>query len=127
MSAASGSEISVDSIRRIVKFRLWGLWEPEHVREFCEGIRIAIGKLGRGPFCVFADISQYPAQRPEINKEIQESMTQAVKAGMVKAAHVVNGAMTEMQVKRLAKEVNAPNFRFFKTEKEASAWLAEKS
>jgi len=53
-------------------------------------------------------------------------MALAAKSGMTKAAHLVNKAMTELQVKRLAAEVNAPNFRFLKSEKDAMDWLANK-
>jgi hypothetical protein len=125
-AADKGSEFAVDASSRIIKFKLRGLWQEQQLKTFCDGLRESIAKLGAGPFCVYADIVDYPAQRPEIGKGAQQMMAYAASAGMVKAAHVVNAVMTEIQVKRLAKEVNAPNFRFFRTEKEAMEWLSEK-
>lgn len=128
MNASSkGSQFDVDGSRRIIKFKLWGLWEDQHLKAFQDGIKASVQKLGPGTFSVYVDITEYPPQRPEISKGNQEMMTLAMQNGMTKAAHLVNRTMTELQVKRLSDEVGAPNFRFFKSEKEAMDWLTEKN
>jgi hypothetical protein len=127
MNAPSkGSHFDVDVAKRIIKFKLWGLWEDQHVKAFQDGIRASMQKLGPGPFCVYVDLTESPPQRPEVNKGCQEMMALAVQNGMTKAAHLVNRTMTELQVKRLSDEVGAPNFRFFQSGKEAMDWLMEK-
>ena len=121
-----GSEFSLDTTRRILKFKLWGLWDEEHLKTFQEGVKANLAQLGPGPFAVYVDIIEYPPQHPNISKGAQEMMALAVRTGMRKAAHLVNKNMTELQVKRLADEIGAQNFRFFRTEKEAMDWLLEK-
>ena len=121
-----GSEFTLDSIKRILKFRLWGLWDSEHIKAFQEDLQANMAKLGPGPFVVYVDITEFPPQRPDIAKGAQEMMALAAKKGCLKNAHLVNKTMTELQVKRLSDEVGAPNFRFFRTEKEAMDWLLAK-
>jgi hypothetical protein len=124
-SPSKGCEFRVDREKRLLTFRLWGLWDEQTVSAFQDGFRENLETLGPGPFCVYVDVSEFPPQRADIGKGGQKMMALATKSGMTKAAHLVGKAMTELQIKRLAAEVNAPEFRFFKTEKEALDWLSQ--
>lgn len=122
---SKGCEFRVDREKRLLTFRLWGLWDEQALSTFQEAFRENLETLGPGPFRVYVDLSEFPPQRSDIGKGAQEMMALATRSGMTKAAHLVGKAMTELQVKRLAAEVNAPEFRFFKTEKEALNWLTQ--
>ena len=122
---SKGFDFKVDSERRLLTFRLWGLWDEQTVRAFQDGFRENLETLGPGPFRVYVDVAEFPPQRTDVGRGAQEMMALATKSGMTKAAHLVGKAMTELQIKRLAAEVNAPEFRFFKTEKEALDWLMQ--
>jgi len=122
---SKGCEFRIDRERRLLTFRLWGLWDEQALSTFQEAFRENLETLGPGPFRVYVDLSEFPPQRSDIGKGAQEMMALATRSGMTKAAHLVGKAMTELQVKRLAAEVNAPEFRFFKTEKEALNWLTQ--
>ena len=122
---SKGYEFGLDLDERLLTFRLWGLWDDQTIRTFQDRFRDHLEKLGPGPFRVYVDLSRFPPQRADIGKGAQEMMALATRSGMTKAAHLVGKAMTELQIKRLAAEVNAPEFRFFKTEKQARDWLSQ--
>jgi len=118
-----GSTFDVDLANRILKFRIWGLWEEEELKAWQQEFKVRLQTLGSGAFSVYVHMADFPPQRPDISKGLQEIMALALRAGMVRASHLVSRTMTELQIKRLSDEVGAPNFRFFKTEKEAIDWL----
>jgi hypothetical protein len=127
MSAASkGSQFDVDVARRILMFRIWGLWDQADLTFFQQEIKEHIKRLGPGPWCVYADITEYPPQPDDIARGIQEMMGLAAHSGMIKAAHLIHASKSEIQVKRLAEQIQAPNFHFFRSAKEAIAWLMDK-
>lgn len=125
-SSDKGSKFDLDFANRIFKFTLWGLWEEQHLKAWQQGFRENLQKFGEGEFYVYVDMSNFPPQRPEITKGMQEMMALAMKSGMTKASHLVSRTMTELQIKRLSDEVGAPNFRFFGSEEEAMNYLLPK-
>ena len=122
---SKGCEFRLDHDRRLLMFRLRGLWDEEAVSAFQTSFRDQLEQLGPGPFRVYVDLTDFPPQRADVGKGAQEMMVLATRLGMNKAAHLIGRTMTELQIKRLAAEVNAPEFRFFTREEEAFEWLDE--
>ena len=125
--ANAGSEFWLDEERRLLRIKLWGMWKQADLEAFQRGFREQLKKLGRGPFCVYADISECPPQNPEIADGCQQMMVSARQAGMTRAANIVHHATTKLQIKRMSNEAHTSNFRFFNSEKEAMAWLLEET
>ncbi len=116
-------QISVDQVNRILRLKVWGFWDAAegeaYFEEFLRSARALTGK----PWYVLADISEFPAQKPEVNDFVGKTMAFATANGMRKAANLVSSALTRMQIGRLSADTGLPEFSFFQSEAEAVAWL----
>lgn len=118
-----GFEVRVDEERSVCFLKVWGLWSAEDGASYLDHFRATVRPLVGKKWFVVADISEFPAQRDEVNASVQGTMAHAVETGMVRAANVVSSAMTRLQIKRLSEETGLPEFSFFTSEDDAVAWL----
>ena len=122
----AGYEVSVDGVRRILRFRFWGLWDEPMGQAFRDAALIGMRQLSAGGgWCVLADISKYPPQKAEVQKYHAELMDRAPRLGCVRAANLVDNALSAMQIRRLSEQSGLPDFSFFRSEADALRWLAE--
>ncbi len=122
----AGFEVSIDRLRRVLRFRFWGLWEEPLGRAFRDTALAGMHQLGRAhAWMVLADISKYPPQKPEVQKFHAELMSKAPALGCVRAANLVDNAVSALQIRRLSEESGLPDFSFFRSEAEALKWLGE--
>ena len=120
-----GFEFRVERERRLLRFRMWGLWEAEDAAAFKVAFRRHHALLDPGPFQIYVDLVHFPAQLPEITELVKEEMKYAADQGLTRAGHAVDAAMTQFQIRRMGSESHSLEFGFFATEAEALAWLDE--
>ncbi|MBM4259470.1 MAG: hypothetical protein FJ147_26670 [Deltaproteobacteria bacterium] len=116
---------SIDTTRRLMKFRMWGFWEEAEGKEFAKDFNAHVDKvktLGEG-FYVVVDASNYPVQRKEIQDVHQAGMQYAVTSGMKKSANVVGSAVSRLQLRLLSQNADTTKFGWFQTEAEAEQWI----
>lgn len=102
---AQGYEIDVDRPLRLVVVRCWGIWEMSTAERYRSELVRAFAPFDGGrPWYLVADISDYPPQRPEVARVHRMLMQRATKQGLRRAASVVNSAMTQLQIRRVASE-----------------------
>lgn len=115
----------------ILRLKVWGFWDVAEGKAYLEEFRRVASNLLEGRtnagskrrWYVLADISEFPAQKPEVNVFVEQTMAYATANGMLKAANLVSSALTRMQIGRLSADMGLPEFSFFTSEAEAVAWL----
>lgn len=117
----------VDEERRLVRFRLKGFWHAGVLSRFEEEFRRHIDETSDlvGAFYVLVDLSEYPSQNQEVQEGHMRCMGYAIEHGMIRSAHLVDSALTDVQMRQMTQEVDPTRFAHFKTEEEALAWLSE--
>lgn len=116
-------EVVADTKTGILKVRVWGFWDVEEAKAYLEEFRAKAGTVVGGTWYVLADISEFPAQKTEVNDYVGQTMAFAVEHGMKRAANLVNSALTQMQISRLSADTGLPAYSFFKSESDAVQWL----
>ena len=116
-------QVAVDPGSSIVRLKVWGFWDAAEGKAYVDEFRRKIAALVGKRWCVLADISEFPAQKPEVNEFIGQTMAHANASGMRKAANLVSSALTRMQIGRLSADMGVPEYSFFTSESEAVAWL----
>lgn len=119
----------VDEARRILRFKLKGFWHGGVMSRFEETFQSQINELAAlgGGFCVLVDLSEYPSQNQEVQAGHMRCMGYAIDHGMIRSAHLVDSALTDVQMRRMTQQVDPTRFAHFRTEEEALAWLLEGS
>ncbi|AKT36961.1 serine/threonine-protein kinase [Chondromyces crocatus] len=123
----------------IVRLKVWGFWDIHEARAYLDDFRAKAalvvneaarsgassdGSAGEGrPWYVLADISEFAAQKPEVNAYVEKTMEFARKHGMRRAANLVSSALSKMQIGRLSTDMRLPEYSFFQAESDAVAWL----
>lgn len=79
----------------------------------------------RGRWFVLADLSDYPAQKPDVQACHAATMVRAREAKVVTAANLVSATLSKMQIRRLSEESGLPEFAFFQSESKALAYIDE--
>ncbi|HEX7603099.1 MAG TPA: hypothetical protein VF316_15890 [Polyangiaceae bacterium] len=122
--AKNGFEIWVDAPRRLLRFRFWGFWKEPLGIEYRDACLKAMQELSSGgPWYVLADLTDYPAQKPEVQACHAATMVKAAGHGMKAAANLVAATLSQMQIRRLSEQSGLPEFAFFQSEPSALAWL----
>lgn len=120
----NGFEIWVDTPRRLLRFRFWGFWKLPLGVEYRDGCLKQMQALSAGgPWYVLADLTDYPAQKPEVQACHSATMVKAAGHGMKAAANLVSATLSQMQIRRLSEQSGLPEFAFFQSESSALAWL----
>jgi len=121
---AAGYEVRIDRARRLLRFDFWGYWQLGLGTSYRDTCIAAMRMLSPGgPWSVLANISRYPAQKPEVAKCHADTMVVAGPLGMVRAANLVDNTLSQMQIRRLSRESGLPEFAFFQDEATALAWI----
>jgi len=123
--AAKGFEVYADYSKSILRLRVWGFWDIEDGKAYWEEFKRVAESLVGKKWYVLADISQFPAQRPDVNAFVEKTMVFARSHGMVRASNLVSSALSRMQIARLSGETGLPAYTFFQSEEEAIRWLLE--
>lgn len=119
----TGYVLIADTNARIFRLRFWGLWDESLGRSFekaaLEGFSLIPDDRS---WSVLADISAYPPQRPAVQASHAKCMGVA-KGKIHRAANLVAGHLSQMQIRRLSEESGLPSYAFFTKEAEAVRWL----
>jgi serine/threonine-protein kinase len=115
--------ISVDTTTRILRLKVWDFWDIEEAKAYLEDFREKARRVEGGPWYVLADISDFKAQRPEVNVFVQKTMEYARANGLRRAANLVSSALSQMQIARLSRDMGLPEYSFFTSAEDAIAWL----
>lgn len=126
--ANHGFELYADKGKRLLKMRLWGLWDHQIGAQFRDGVV----KLGRelklesrgGPWCILADSRTFVAQSNEITNIRKDAMREATGLGCSRIAAVVDAAVYTMQFRRITNESHVTS-AVFADEAAALHWLLE--
>jgi serine/threonine-protein kinase len=122
----NGYRLWIDAPRRLLRFKFWGFWkEPLGVsyREACFDAMAMIARRGR--WYVLADLSDYPAQKPEVQACHAATMVRARELNVGAAANLVSATLSQMQIRRLSEQSGLPEFAFFQSEPKALAYIDE--
>lgn len=74
---------------------------------------------------IIADVRLFPVQPAPVQRIHSELMQRAVQKGMAKAANIVGGKLTRIQIEKLAESAwpEKGHFEYFDSEEEAEIWL----
>lgn len=77
------------------------------------------------PWTVIADVRMFPIQPAPVQKVHTELMQMALQKGMARAANIVGGRLTRIQIEKLAETAwpEKGHFNYFYNEEEAERWL----
>lgn len=115
--------MSADLSTGIVRLKVWGFWDVDEGKAYLDEFRAQASRVIGRPWYVLADISEFAAQKPEVNAYVEKTMEFAVQNRMVRAANLVSSALSKMQIARLSMDMGLPEYSFFQVESEAVAWL----
>jgi CRISPR/Cas system CSM-associated protein Csm4 (group 5 of RAMP superfamily) len=121
-----GYAISIDAPNKVLKMRLWGMWDTTTAQRFEQEAREKIQEIGRQTpdgWDTMVDLSDFPPQRDEVQEMTNRVMQLEKTHGMNRGASVTKKAMTKHQVQRLAKQQGFDPGSFFQSEDEAMRWL----
>jgi hypothetical protein len=122
-SDSSPFEISIDSSRPMIRYRMAGLWDEATFALFHEACLLHMRKFNvRGePFDLLGDLTEFPTQPAKLNERREMLVHDAIALGLRKCGVVTNSQLVKMQLGRLSSQ----HYAFFTTEAEALAWIEE--
>ncbi len=118
--------VSVDPESRLLHIRVWGFWCLDEAIEYRKRLSRAMDILGIGDsWNIIADVRLFPVQPAPVQRIHSELMQRAVQKGMAKAANIVGGKLTRIQIEKLAESAwpEKGHFEYFDSEEEAEIWL----
>jgi hypothetical protein len=120
-----GFELSVDRTRRLIRLRMWGMWDLSVGEQF----RTNVLRYGHGlegaPWSIIADSRAFVAQSAAIAEIRKDVMTRIVPMGCRKIAALVEQAVYAMQFKRIANESHVGS-AVFHDEEAAIVWAMDR-
>jgi hypothetical protein len=120
--ANGGFEASADKRNRILRVRLWGLWDTSIAEQFVASVAALGTELSGSPWASLVDARKFMVQSPQILQLRQESLNRAAALGCTKMATLVESAAYSLQFKRLAGTSHIPS-ETFHDEISAMMWL----
>lgn len=121
----AGFELSVDRARRLIRLRMWGMWDLSVGEQFRSSVlRYARGLEG-APWSILADSREFVAQSAAISEIRRDVMTKIVPMGCHKIGALVEQAVYAMQFKRIANESHVGS-AVFHDEDAAIAWVTDR-
>lgn len=124
--AQSGFWLRTDPQRRLVRARVWGLWDLSRATQCRDALLASFTEMGTAPpWHVLSDNTRFPPQRAEVQRLISEVMKKGPKLGLARTAFLIDSAVLRMQMRRLADETQMDGVDFFTSEAEAMAWLLQ--
>jgi len=119
-----GFELTLDRPRRLLRLRMWGLWDVEIGEQFrTHTLRHGRGLMG-APWAMVADAREFVAQSAAVTEIRKETMTKCLSMGCTKIAALVGQTVHGMQFKRIANESHVGS-AVFSDETAALAWVAD--
>ena len=100
--ANGGFEASVDKRNRLLRVRLWGIWDVPLAEQFVATVAALGADLAGSPWSSLVDARKFMVQSPQILQLRQESLNRAATLGCTKMATLVESAAYSLQFKRLA-------------------------
>lgn len=118
-----GFELVTSTQRRVLKVKLWGLWDAKIAGEYrAQGLE-CVREMGGAPWAVLLDARLFPAQPEHVSQVRVELMTIASRSGMRRMASLVGTAVGKLQTSRLVDEGHVREVEFFDDEEDALEWL----
>jgi hypothetical protein len=114
----------VDHLNAVVELTLEGTMDLEEVRRGHDDLRrVLVGLRGRR-FKILADVRRLRPLAPAVADEFRSMQEYARKAGLVRAAQLVEGGVVALQRSRITREAGTSSrTRSFKDRDEALDWL----
>jgi hypothetical protein len=114
---------TIEKKGRVLLLKVWGMWDDELADKYKVDMLASYPEMQGESWYVVADISKFPPQREYTQNIHGWLMGEAVKAGMLKAASVVESSLTKMQIGRIAKESGMPELAFHTDVDGAVRWV----
>lgn len=126
MNLSMHYNIDVDTDRRIVIAKIYGIWKSETAREYIEEYKETVKPLTRGKWSKLNILTNWKSSYPEIIEIIGEHMRWTHEHGAVYTTYVIDNPVTASQLKRMIEHANAAEVaKVFKTYSEADRFLSE--
>ena len=122
-SDATHFEISLDGARPMIRYAMMGFWDADIYAQFHQAMLREMGKFHsrQAPFDLLGDLTNFPPQ-PQTLNDAREQLVQEAKAmGLRKCGVVTPNSIVKIQLSRLSNQF----YKFFTSEAEALAWIAE--
>lgn len=124
---ATNYSIDVNPRQQLLEVRLSGQWTVATVASYRLDVDAALARMqaqgGRpGEYLLLVDMREQGVQSREVAAAYQAFISDYAWVGRRRATIVSGSALHELQVKRVAKELDVEN-AFFRTEEEALGWL----
>jgi len=113
--------ITTDRARRLIRYKLTGLWDIETFARYERAMDAEIRSLqAMGlSFDMIGDLTNFPTQPQFLNELRQEMIRKAKAKGLRKCAIIATSSLVKLQVGRLSDA----SYAFFSSENEAENWL----
>jgi hypothetical protein len=120
----AGFELSVDRPKRLIRLRMWGMWDLSIGEQFRTNV-LAYGRgLEGAPWSILADSREFVAQSAAIAEIRKDVMMKILPMGCQKIAALVEQTVYAMQFKRIANESHVGS-GVFHDEAAALAWVTD--
>ena len=97
-----GFEAKIDKRTRLLRVRLWGVWDVPIAEAFVNAVSELGTELGSAPWSSLVDARKFMVQGPQILQLRQESLNRAAMLGCTRMATLVESAVYGLQFKRLS-------------------------
>lgn len=114
-----------DPVKRLLKLKSSGFWSVDNLADYDREFEATLSKIiaTKAPFDFLADLTEHPAQSPEVTERLTQYALQMQAAGLRKMAGIASSStLARLQAQRSSADLNN---RFFPSEAEALAWLEE--
>ncbi len=126
MNLSMHYNIEVDTERKIVVAKIYGVWKPETAREYHEDYKEAVKPLIRGKWAKLNNLINWKSSYPEIIEIIGEHLRWTHEHGAVYTAYAIDNPITTNQLSRMIEHADAGEIaKVFKTFSEADRFLRE--
>jgi len=124
MNLSMHYNIDVDTNRKIIVAKIYGIWKPETAVEYCEEYKEAAKQLLKGPWAKLNNLTNWKSSYPEIIEIIGEHLKWTHENGAVFTAYAIDNPVTTNQLKRMIElsEIKEA-VKVFKTFSEADRFL----
>jgi hypothetical protein len=122
---SSGYEIKPDRQQRIIRIRMWGLWDEATMDRYISEYERIVNSWAPGPFFMLGIATEW-IPNPQNADRLGATMELAHRAGVVRVAIAVGMAASQMQMRRVGREDQERfevEVQYFDTVDKAEEWL----
>jgi len=124
MSSRATHKVHVDEANTLVEWTLDGLFSVADIQAFERDTLASYERLGGKGIRVLSDVRRFKPVSPEVTEAIRGMQERAMRAGVVRAAQVIESATVALQLNRVAHEAGLDAvLRRFSDVDEARRWL----